>query len=329
MSQLVREFSVKRMSLNMLYADFRVAFNKQDVATIKISGDERMVNAVVFNLTDGLLSVDGRLPEVEINPRNFSISISNETIKINGTKLDKKMKLLVEMILPQSFELDIQKYALGTMTFTTDAGDVVLNNSGYMTIEAMSFNSLNTEISGMGDLVVDDIADGLKANISSSGDLTAQKVNGAVNITITGSGDVEVIKISGSLTAKLSDMGGLEADKVSVTSADVSISGSGGIEISELTGSLTANLSDMGDLIVGYLSATAGVFTVTGTGDVEISDGKIQDLTVKTTDMGGFVFEGHAITGSFTCSGSGDIEVDSCDNVTKQKSTGMGDIEIG
>jgi len=290
MIQRVEEYRAKSLSLNMLYADFKIAFNKQNVIVVKISGDEEMKNAVSFSMSEGLLKVEGKLPGVEIDPSNISISISNDTIKINGTKLDKGKKLLIELSLPWNVELDVREYALGTMSFTTDAGDVVLRNSGFMTIEAKSFNKITTYISGMGDLVIDDVANGLTADVSSSGDLTARTVKGGLSVTVSGSGDVE---------------------------------------ISELDGSLTANLRDMGDLVIDRVSVTTGNFTITGSGDVEIGDGKIQDLTVNTTDMGGFVFEGHAVTGSFICSGMGDIEVDSCDNVTKQKATGMGDIEIG
>ena len=201
--QRIEEYRAQSLSLNMMYAYFKVSFNNQGVIIVKIDGDEEMKEAVALTLSSGTLSIEGKLPGVEINPNSASISITNDTITINGKKLDKSKKLSIELSLPWNVELDVDQYALGTMEFTTDAGGVVLHNSGYMSIEAKSFNNLEAHVSGMADLTIDDVAHGLTADISGSGDMAARSVKGDVSIVVSGSGDIEIAEIDGSLTANV------------------------------------------------------------------------------------------------------------------------------
>lgn len=285
------EFRASSLSLDVLYADFKVSFNNRGIVTVKIEGDEEIKEAVNLSLARESLSMEGKLPDVEIDPDSVSISILDDgTVIIDRKRLDKKRKLSIALSLPRNFELEVGRYALGSMTFTTDAGDVILHNSGHMLIQAKSFNNLEAHVSGMADLEIEDVAHGLTADVSGEGDMSARSVRGSVTVNVSGEGDLEITRVEGPMTADINGDGDLKIEDVILTS---------------------------------------GQFTITGGGDVDIEDGEIQTLTVVSTGMGGFVFEGHVGTGSFTSSGMGDIEVDSCDNVLRRRTSGMGDIEIG
>lgn len=288
--QRIEQFLARSLSLNVLYADFKVSFNSQDVVIFKIDGDEEMKESVVFRLDGDKLTVGGRLPGVEIIPHNICISIFNDTITINGKRLDKTKKLTIEISLPRNFELNVEQYTLGSMAFTSDVGNLVLRDSGFMSIEAKSFYSLDAYISGSASLTIDDVASGLVTDISGSGDLTVRSIKGAVSISVSGSGDVD---------------------------------------IAEINGSLTANIGGSGDFDIKRVYITTATFAISGSGDVSIREGDIQTTTISASGMGGFEFGGHVGTGSFTASGMGDIEVDSCDTILRQKESGMGSIEIG
>lgn len=287
---LVVEYTATSLSLDVLFADIKISFSPGNSIVIKIDGDEEMKKAVDLTLIGGKLSIEGKLPGVEVDRHSIRISLLNDIVVVNNKRLDISKKLKVDIVLPMDSEISLGEYVVGSIIFTNNGGNVVLRSKTISSVLAQSFDQLNANCSGLGNLNISDVLVGLTLHLSGLCNFAAGSVKGASSLTVLGSGSVNISDIIGTFTASVQGMGDINAHKASLESADV---------------------------------------TLRGSGNVEIKAGDIKSLSVKTEGMGDFVFGGHAETGSFQASGMGDIEVSSCSNILKKKETGMGDITIG
>lgn len=287
---LVAEYTATSLSLDVLFADIKISFSRGNSIVIKIDGDEEMKRAVDLTLIGGKLSIEGKLPGVEVDRHSIRISLLNDIVVVNNKRLDTAKKLKVDIILPMDSEISLGEYVVGSIIFTNNGGSVVLRSKTITSVLAQSFDQLNAHCSGLGNLTISDVLVRLTLHLAGLCNFAAGSVKGVSSISVLGSGDVKISDIIGTFAASVQGMGGIKARNVFLDSADV---------------------------------------TLRGSGDVKIKAGDIKSLAVKTHGMGNFVFSGNAEIGSFESSGMGDIEVSSCRNIVKREATGMGDITIG
>jgi hypothetical protein len=205
---------------------------------------------------------------------------------------------------------------------------VAVTSGSAITSKLVDLTSADIQILGMGNVEFEKGTIGnLKVITTDIGAFRFEGNSTEVSIQCNGLGGATMKDISRKLTAEICDMGGITVGNV-FGNTKVTVTGSGNFESTVLTGTLVG-VSGSGKIVAKSVNLTAAVIHVPGMSNVELKSGTIGDLTVKTTDMGSFIFGGGAKVGSFSCHGMGDIKLKSCDKVLSREKTDMGNIRIG
>ena len=146
--------------------------------------------------------------------------------------------------------LDFANAGCGDWTLGNVSGPLRISQAGSGDTRAGSAGSADLRIAGSGDIVTQDIRDGLTAVSAGSGDITAASVRGPFTARVAGSGDIH-------------------ADAGAVTDMVVAIAGSGDVDFRGEARNLRASVVGSGDV---HAASVSGEVTkrLVGSGEVRV-----------------------------------------------------------
>ncbi|MBA6152572.1 head GIN domain-containing protein [Gelidibacter maritimus] len=177
--------------------------------TIQIEGEENLLQYIVTEVKNGILSIRTKNKVNLQTSRSKTIKVTVPFEAINAVSLSGSGDVWNEnIILASNFQTSI-----------TGSGDVTLE------IEA---TTIDASVTGSGDLTLKGKTNSLKASVTGSGDYKGSNLSAYdVDVSVTGSGDAKVA-CTGHLKARVSDSGDIQYTGNPKTE-DSKVAGSGSI----------------------------------------------------------------------------------------------------
>lgn len=294
-----------------IYADISFWAERRMGFHVTVEGHEEPKEALTGSVRDdGLLTLVGILPALRMSSTGDGVVQIGSRIMFNGVTLDPSKKLKITIRIPWGTTVNLSSGTFGSALFEHNGGELTFSNAGHMPVVMGSLDSLEAVVDGVSKLDVRDVHN--------------------LNLEVRGTGDVKIASVAGGAARVVcSSVGKVVIDFIACDS-DITVSGTGDVAVGSLSGKLlNADLRSVGCLRITTANLDVADFKVKGVGDVKIKGGYINALTVKTSSVGDFKFDGHAVLGDFNSSGIGDIRVKSCQTVIKKRSSSIGRIKIG
>lgn len=274
----------------------------------------------IHNHGKGYITLDqppqsGGLEEVTIGPLSFQAGkvemIDLSTAKISVQPYDGT-EIMVTITGPKrSAEAIKTSAADGVLVIEGPSGGV--NTSGNISISGGNITMRGIRASS----VV------IGSNIRSS------NINGT-RVDLSGSGGEEVaVKLEVPKGTKISLTGDFVEAIIGDTEGDLFLSNSGvGTAHAGAVKSASLRLSGVGSILVDRVVGTLSV-RVSGVGKVRVTDGKVTNLTVEVSGVGGASIGVTADEATLELSGMGNIYVKHVNNRPHRTNSGMGKIQVG
>jgi hypothetical protein len=160
--------------------------------------------------------------------------------------------LALTIRVPNGMPLGVEESGSVTYRIGPVAGDLSLDLSGHADIQAERVKNLNTDMSGSGQLGVNEVTGNMNVEESGSAKLSIAKATSPdLNLELSGSGSVHVG--SGSISRLKMEVSGSAPVEIDATVGDamIDVSGSGDISVAKVTGNVMKSISGSGDVRIG------------------------------------------------------------------------------
>ncbi|HEX9008528.1 MAG TPA: DUF2807 domain-containing protein [Patescibacteria group bacterium] len=268
---IVRQYPVKKVSINTVFA--HVVFNEVvgDQTTIEIDGDEEMKQALAIGVDEDAVIIRGELPGVTIRMNPFSVQKRNGEIWVNGVYMDPARRLEIKISVPAGSSIWINRYTVGDMVFSGVFTGAMIDNSSVCLVRGKTFNNLNLTLSSSGGFYAERVTEYLELDASASGDADMEEVMADAKVYLSGSGDLTMSVFNGSLSASLSGSGNVSIDDGKVELLSARLSGSGDLSVDGTVVKAVLILSGSGDVEIDTC-VNKPEKDVSGSGDVDIEN---------------------------------------------------------
>lgn len=177
--------SLPRFTKIELRSAERLKVTRGDVVSVKISGDDNLLE---------LIGTDVRGETLIIEPRSSyrtrkSIVVEVTMPKLGALTMAGSGDAVIEAIDPNSFKLDIDGSGNVVATGTVDALEVEINGSGNADLPGVSAKRVEAEVNGSGNISVG-VVEALDAEINGSGDIVYQGEPKSLKTWVNGSGSI-------------------------------------------------------------------------------------------------------------------------------------------
>jgi hypothetical protein len=147
--------------------------------------------------------------------------------------------------------VDLTLSGCGDWLIGNVAQGLTIEDAGSSDVRSGSVGRLELHLHGSGDVATRDVASGLDVQINGSGDLMSASASGPVQVRVYGSGDVD---IRGGRTPHL-DLGVFGSGNVNYLGVagdlDAVVGGSGDVHVSKVTGRVNRSTPGSGDVDIG------------------------------------------------------------------------------
>lgn len=241
----------------VVWAGDRVEITQGKSPSLTIETEEKVISLLESVIEDGTLHLRWKsgsntlvggpqTSTVTVNgkkiiaPAGSSVSISNNTIRIDGVIIDVNRPVkLIKLQKPVVLRLTV-----------TDLSQITTARTTHITCKSLQTRSLDLRASGSGRMSFDQLqANDIAVRVSGSGKVSLAGKVGRQTIRISGSGQVDATRLAGQ-SARVTVGGSGKVSTAVTGSLDVKISGSGKVSYSG-SPEISKSISGSGKLIKG------------------------------------------------------------------------------
>lgn len=243
-------YKAKSILLGTMYA--RVVFRQipGEEITVDISGDEEMVQQLSISCADDKLDLRGVLPGVVTKLGNYSILTTEDTVVVNGVRLDLLKRLDIQIGLPDRSEVTFVELCLGDINFSGEFTNTKIWNASPNMVGGDVFSNLELVIVSSGDFAAKQVTN-FVAKLHDRGSAYIDLVLGSIDAKVVGLGDLQIKKVEVSdLTGCVGGSGTFRIDQGNVTNLVMEVNGGGCFNFDGTVTDANLMCSNMGDIFI-------------------------------------------------------------------------------
>jgi hypothetical protein len=240
-----------------------------------------------------------------------------------------KETLKVTVRVPIGTAIEIQGHDSTDYRIGAVGGPLIIAEHSSGDLRATKVTDLSVQLSGSGDVTIDEVAGKIDANLHGSGDLKLHHVNAsATALFLSGSGDVEIDDGDlGALTADLHGSGDVKLP--SSAGLQLNASGAGDVTMRHVAGPVNVMLTGSASLTVDAVDSATVSLRETGHGDIRIGGGHIVSLAFEGHGSGDLSVDAVVGDAAINITGSADVTLNHVTGHVSQNRHGSGKITIG